>query len=137
IRIVRRQAVQQRARQTPPGADSGHPGAVWPAGKRRADRAGAELQHRARRREHLGVELPVVPRRDDLRRLERDSEEHHRRTRAEAAARATCRSRRVCWKRSLSAMDFDFTQEQVMLRNLTREFLTRESTPRAVRTLME
>src|SRR6266567_3661375 len=34
-------------------------------------------------------------------------------------------------------MDFDFTQEQVMLRNLTREFLTRESTPRAVRTLME
>src|SRR5712692_10620754 len=34
-------------------------------------------------------------------------------------------------------MDFDFTQEQVMLRNLAREFLTRESTPRAVRTLME
>jgi alkylation response protein AidB-like acyl-CoA dehydrogenase len=34
-------------------------------------------------------------------------------------------------------MDFDFTQEQVMLRGLTREFLTRESTPRAVRTLME
>ena len=34
-------------------------------------------------------------------------------------------------------MDFDFTQEQVMLRDLTREFLTRESTPRAVRTLMD
>src|SRR4030081_2346814 len=34
-------------------------------------------------------------------------------------------------------MDFDFTQEQVMLRNLTREFLSRESSPRAVRTLME
>src|SRR6266849_6061929 len=34
-------------------------------------------------------------------------------------------------------MDFDFTQEQVMLRNLTREFLSRESTPRAVRTLMD
>jgi len=34
-------------------------------------------------------------------------------------------------------MDFDFTQEQVMLRDLTREFMTRESTPRAVRTLME
>ena len=34
-------------------------------------------------------------------------------------------------------MDFDFTQEQVMLRDLTREFLTHESTPRAVRTLME
>jgi len=34
-------------------------------------------------------------------------------------------------------MDFDFTQEQVMLRNLTREFLARESTPRAVRTHME
>jgi len=34
-------------------------------------------------------------------------------------------------------MDFDFTQEQVMLRDLTREFLSRESTPRAVRTLME
>src|SRR5579859_3820241 len=34
-------------------------------------------------------------------------------------------------------MDFDFTQEQVMLRTLTREFLTRESAPRAVRTLME
>jgi alkylation response protein AidB-like acyl-CoA dehydrogenase len=34
-------------------------------------------------------------------------------------------------------MDFDFTQEQVMLRNVTREFLNRESTPRAVRTLME
>jgi alkylation response protein AidB-like acyl-CoA dehydrogenase len=34
-------------------------------------------------------------------------------------------------------MDFDFTQEQVMLRNLTREFLGRESAPRAVRTLME
>ena len=30
-------------------------------------------------------------------------------------------------------MDFDFTQEQVMLRNLAREFLARESTPRAVR----
>ncbi len=34
-------------------------------------------------------------------------------------------------------MDFDFTQEQVMLRDLTREFLSRESTPREVRTLME
>ncbi|MDQ6671136.1 MAG: acyl-CoA/acyl-ACP dehydrogenase [Chloroflexota bacterium] len=34
-------------------------------------------------------------------------------------------------------MDFDFTQEQVMLRNLTREFLSRESAARAVRTLME
>jgi alkylation response protein AidB-like acyl-CoA dehydrogenase len=34
-------------------------------------------------------------------------------------------------------MDFDFTQEQVMLRNLTREFLSRESTPRAVRSLMD
>ena len=34
-------------------------------------------------------------------------------------------------------MDFDFTQEQVMLRDLSREFLTRESTPRAVRTLMD
>jgi alkylation response protein AidB-like acyl-CoA dehydrogenase len=34
-------------------------------------------------------------------------------------------------------MDFDFTQEQVMLRNLTREFFTRESTPRAVRSMMD
>jgi alkylation response protein AidB-like acyl-CoA dehydrogenase len=34
-------------------------------------------------------------------------------------------------------MDFDFTQEQVMLRDLTREFLARESTPRAVRSVME
>ncbi|HEY2593802.1 MAG TPA: acyl-CoA dehydrogenase family protein [Chloroflexota bacterium] len=34
-------------------------------------------------------------------------------------------------------MDFDFTQEQVMLRDLTREFLSRESTPRAVRTFMD
>jgi alkylation response protein AidB-like acyl-CoA dehydrogenase len=34
-------------------------------------------------------------------------------------------------------MDFDFTQEQVMLRDLTREFLSRESTSRAVRTLMD
>jgi alkylation response protein AidB-like acyl-CoA dehydrogenase len=34
-------------------------------------------------------------------------------------------------------MDFDFTQEQVMLRTLTREFLTRESTPRSVRVLMD
>src|ERR687884_1043667 len=34
-------------------------------------------------------------------------------------------------------MDFDFSQEQVMLRNLTREFLSRESTPRAVRAAME
>src|SRR5438067_4581886 len=34
-------------------------------------------------------------------------------------------------------MDFDLTQEQVMLRNLSREFLTRESTPKAVRTLWE
>jgi alkylation response protein AidB-like acyl-CoA dehydrogenase len=34
-------------------------------------------------------------------------------------------------------MDFDFTQEQVMLRNLSREFLGRESTPKVVRTLME
>ena len=34
-------------------------------------------------------------------------------------------------------MDFDFTQEQVMLRNLTREFMTRECTPRAVRSVME
>lgn len=33
-------------------------------------------------------------------------------------------------------MDFDFTQEQVMLRNLTREFMTRECTPRAVRSVM-
>jgi alkylation response protein AidB-like acyl-CoA dehydrogenase len=34
-------------------------------------------------------------------------------------------------------MNFDFTQEQVMLRDLTREFLSRESTPRAVRALMD
>src|SRR5919202_4404019 len=34
-------------------------------------------------------------------------------------------------------MDFDFTQEQVMLRNLSREFLARESTPRAVRSAMD
>ena len=34
-------------------------------------------------------------------------------------------------------MDFDFTQEQVMLRDLTREFMTRESTPRAVRSVMD
>jgi alkylation response protein AidB-like acyl-CoA dehydrogenase len=34
-------------------------------------------------------------------------------------------------------MDFDFTQEQVMLRDLTREFLNRESAPRAVRRVME
>src|SRR5262249_34169479 len=34
-------------------------------------------------------------------------------------------------------MDFDFTQEQVMLRNLAREFFSRESTPQVVRRLME
>jgi alkylation response protein AidB-like acyl-CoA dehydrogenase len=34
-------------------------------------------------------------------------------------------------------MDFDFTQEQVMLRDLSREFLGRESTPKMVRTLMD
>jgi alkylation response protein AidB-like acyl-CoA dehydrogenase len=34
-------------------------------------------------------------------------------------------------------VDFDFTQEQVMLRNLTREFLTRESAPPAVRAVMQ
>jgi alkylation response protein AidB-like acyl-CoA dehydrogenase len=34
-------------------------------------------------------------------------------------------------------MDFDFTQEQVMLRDLTREFMSRECTPRAVRSVME
>jgi alkylation response protein AidB-like acyl-CoA dehydrogenase len=34
-------------------------------------------------------------------------------------------------------VDFDFTQEQVMLRNLTREFLARESTPRAVRAAIQ
>jgi alkylation response protein AidB-like acyl-CoA dehydrogenase len=34
-------------------------------------------------------------------------------------------------------MDFDFTQEQVMLRDLTREFLGRESAPRAVRALWD
>src|SRR5690349_8670908 len=34
-------------------------------------------------------------------------------------------------------MDFDFTQEQVMLRNLTREFLSRESTPTQIRALMD
>jgi alkylation response protein AidB-like acyl-CoA dehydrogenase len=34
-------------------------------------------------------------------------------------------------------MDFDFTQEQVMLRTLTREFLAAECSPPAVRALME
>ena len=34
-------------------------------------------------------------------------------------------------------MDFDFTQEQVMLRGLTREFLNRESSPRALREQMD
>ncbi|HEV7664962.1 MAG TPA: acyl-CoA dehydrogenase family protein [Chloroflexota bacterium] len=34
-------------------------------------------------------------------------------------------------------MDFDFTQEQVMLRDVTREFLARESTPKIVREVME
>jgi alkylation response protein AidB-like acyl-CoA dehydrogenase len=34
-------------------------------------------------------------------------------------------------------MDFDFTQEQAMLRDLTREFFSRESTPRAVRSVMD
>ncbi|MBV9545839.1 MAG: acyl-CoA/acyl-ACP dehydrogenase, partial [Chloroflexi bacterium] len=34
-------------------------------------------------------------------------------------------------------MDFDFTQEQAMLRDLTREFMNRESAPRVVRSLMD
>jgi alkylation response protein AidB-like acyl-CoA dehydrogenase len=34
-------------------------------------------------------------------------------------------------------VDFDFNQEQVMLRNLAREFLSRESAPQAVRKLMD
>ncbi len=34
-------------------------------------------------------------------------------------------------------MDFDFTQEQAMLRDLTREFFSRESTPKAVRSVMD
>jgi alkylation response protein AidB-like acyl-CoA dehydrogenase len=34
-------------------------------------------------------------------------------------------------------MDFDFSQEQVMLRGLTREFLNRESSPRAVRAQLD
>ena len=34
-------------------------------------------------------------------------------------------------------MDFDFTQEQVMLRDLSREFFTRESSPKALRALWE
>src|SRR5580765_4886128 len=34
-------------------------------------------------------------------------------------------------------MDFDFTQEQQMLRNLAREFLAHESAPRIVRQQME
>ncbi|HEY0581665.1 MAG TPA: acyl-CoA dehydrogenase family protein [Chloroflexota bacterium] len=34
-------------------------------------------------------------------------------------------------------MNFDFTSEQVMLRDLTREFLNRESGPRAVRSLLD
>jgi alkylation response protein AidB-like acyl-CoA dehydrogenase len=34
-------------------------------------------------------------------------------------------------------MDFDFTPEQVMLRDLTRELLSRESAPRAVRSVMD
>lgn len=34
-------------------------------------------------------------------------------------------------------MDFDFTEDQVMLRNLTREFMTRESAPKAVRAVWE
>jgi alkylation response protein AidB-like acyl-CoA dehydrogenase len=34
-------------------------------------------------------------------------------------------------------MDFDFTQEQVMLRDLAREFLGRTSSPQIVRSLME
>ena len=34
-------------------------------------------------------------------------------------------------------MDFDFTHEQAMLRDLAREFFSRESTPQAVRRLME
>ena len=34
-------------------------------------------------------------------------------------------------------MDFDFTQEQVMLRDLAREFFARESTPQIVRRQME
>src|SRR5436309_14762702 len=34
-------------------------------------------------------------------------------------------------------MDFDFAQEQAMLRNLTREFLARESSARAVRSVMD
>ncbi len=34
-------------------------------------------------------------------------------------------------------MDFDFTQEQVMLRDLTREVMTRESAPKAVRSFFD
>ena len=34
-------------------------------------------------------------------------------------------------------MDFDFTQEQVMLRDLSREFFSRESTPKQVRSFFE
>src|SRR5215467_2250851 len=34
-------------------------------------------------------------------------------------------------------MDFDFTQEQVMLRDLTREFMSGESTPKQIRALFD
>ena len=51
----------------------------------RAEELDARRRHGRRRRGHLGLLLPLVARRHDLRRLQRDPEEHHRRARARPA----------------------------------------------------
>src|SRR5262249_21155166 len=80
---------------------------------------------------HLGVRLPLVARRDHLCGLVRDPEERHRRAHpglAQGDARGP---------RGSDAMNFSFSDDQVLLRNSVSAALDEQCQPAHVRAMME
>src|SRR5262249_36869814 len=125
------QALVLRAREALQRAGAGDSRSLRAAHRRRAGGAHPRDRHRRRRPRHLGLRLPVVARRHHLRRLERDPEERHRRAHPRAAQGDAGRPR------GSGAMNFAFTDDQVLLRNSVRAALDEQCKPAHVREMME
>ena len=90
-RRVDHEALVQRVREALSRAGPGDPRPLGPGAERPVRRVHGD-RHVLGRARHLGDGVPLVPRRDDLRGLLGDPEEHHRRAGARAAEGSSRRS---------------------------------------------
>src|SRR5262249_52174487 len=88
-------------------------------------------RHRRRRARHLGLRVPLVAGRHHLRRFLGDPEERDRRAHPRPAERDAGRPR------GSGAMNFAFTDDQVLLKNSARAALDEECKSAHVRAMME